>query len=215
MSPSYSPNTSLAEEPFAVSVRGAPQTSTRLPAVSADTVWGRAAVPRANTTGNGAYTEKYKDYTVLQQHVLFWDRDMDGVIYPWHTYAGFRDLGFNMLFSALAMVIIHMGFSYPTRLQYSYLPDPLWGVYVGGIHKAKHGSDSETYDSEGRFRPQQFEDMFAKYARENCGYLTLGELFDLMKGNRNAVDPFGVSWCLSWDRDDMLILDITVVRGGL
>ncbi|KAK0724243.1 hypothetical protein B0H67DRAFT_640816 [Lasiosphaeris hirsuta] len=29
-----------------------------------------------------------KEYTVLQQHVLFWDRDMDGAIYPLDTYRG-------------------------------------------------------------------------------------------------------------------------------
>lgn len=57
----------------------------------------------------------------------------------------------------------------------------------------KHGSDSETYDTEGRFRPQQFEDMFAKYDVDHDGTLTFGELFKLMQGNRNAVDPFGVS----------------------
>lgn len=35
------------------------------------------------------------------------------------------------------MLIIHGGFSYPTRLAYSYVPDPLFRVYVGSIHKAK------------------------------------------------------------------------------
>lgn len=77
------------------------------------------------------------DKTVLQQHVLFWDRDGDGQIYPWDTYVGFRDLGFNIPFSLLAMVIINFNFSYPTRLAYSFVPDPLFRVYVGGIHKAK------------------------------------------------------------------------------
>lgn len=57
----------------------------------------------------------------------------------------------------------------------------------------QHGSDSATFDTEGRFRPQQFEDMFAKYDEEHDGSLSLRQLFNLMKGNRNAVDPFGVS----------------------
>lgn len=56
----------------------------------------------------------------------------------------------------------------------------------------QHGSDSSVYDTEGRFRPQQFEDMFAKYDKEGDGTLTLRQLFDLMSGNRNAMDPFGV-----------------------
>lgn len=37
----------------------------------------------------------------------------------------------------LAMVIIHTGFSYPTRLGRSYVPDPLFRVYLDSIHKAK------------------------------------------------------------------------------
>jgi hypothetical protein len=76
---------------------------------------------------------------VLQQHVLFWDRDADGLISPWDTYIGFRDLGFNVLFSLLAMLIVNVNFSYPTRLAVSWWPDPLFRVYVGGIHKAKVG----------------------------------------------------------------------------
>jgi len=69
--------------------------------------------------------------------VRFWDRDNDGEIYPWHTFVGFRELGFNILFSIVAMLIIHGGFSYPTRLAYSWIPDPLFRVYVGSVHKAK------------------------------------------------------------------------------
>ena len=34
--------------------------------------------------------------------------------------------------------------------------------------------------------------MFSKYDKDGKGALTLSELFDLMHGNRCAVDPFGV-----------------------
>jgi hypothetical protein len=50
---------------------------------------------------------------------------------------GFRDLGFSVLFSLLAMIIINVNFSYPTRLAFSWLPDPWFRVYVNSIHKAK------------------------------------------------------------------------------
>lgn len=82
----------------------------------------------------------WQKQTVLQQHCLFWDRDGDGQIFPWDTYVGFRELGFNIIFSMLAMAIIHTGFSYPTRLGRSYVPDPLFRVYLDSIHKAKVSS---------------------------------------------------------------------------
>lgn len=130
--------------PFDISVSKSTPTQTRIPAIRADGVIKRMTIPRANAAvstespeGDNDYTRRFKDYTVLQQHVLFWDRDADGQIYPWNTYTGFRELGFNMVFSLLAMVIIHSGFSYPTRLAYSWLPDPLFRIYVGSIHKAK------------------------------------------------------------------------------
>lgn len=130
---------------------------------------------------------------MLQQHVLFWDRDCDGQIYLWHTYSGFRELGFSFAFSLFAMFIIHSGFSYPTRLAYSYFPDPWFRLFVGGMHKAKHGSDSGTYDREGRFVPQAFEDMFSKWDNGNKGALSAWELWNMVAGHRVAVDPFGVS----------------------
>ena len=42
-----------------------------------------------------------------------------------------------MLFSLLAVLIINLNFSYPTRLAHSYLPDPFFRIYVDSIHKAK------------------------------------------------------------------------------
>jgi hypothetical protein len=108
------------------------------------------------------------------------------------------------------MLIINLNFSYPTRLAHSVIPDLWFRVYVDSIYKAKvsffpsrgrmelmrvmqHGSDSGTYDPEGRFIPLHFEDMFAKYDRDQDGTLTLGELFEMMHGHRCAADPFGVS----------------------
>jgi peroxygenase len=58
-------------------------------------------------------------------------------------------LGFSLAFSGIAVGIIHGGFAYPT--QKSWIPilgNPLFNVYVDTLNKAKHGSDSETYDTE-------------------------------------------------------------------
>ncbi|KAK0610968.1 Caleosin related protein-domain-containing protein [Immersiella caudata] len=170
----------------------------RQQAVYADASIRKPAIARANVAvsaehpeGIDEYTEQFEDYTVLQQHILFWDRDCDGQICPWNTYVGFREIGFNFLFSLFAMFIIHLCFSYPTRLAYSYIPDPRFRLFVGGIHKAKHGSDSGTYDREGRFVPQAFEDMFAKWDVGGRGSLSAWELWNMIAGHRVAMDPFG------------------------
>lgn len=58
------------------------------------------------------------------------------------------------------------------------------------MHKDKHGSDSGTYDNEGRFVPQKFEDIFTKYA-PGRDYLTWGDVSDMLKGQRVIMDPVG------------------------
>ena len=73
----------------------------------------------------------------MEQHIRFWDPNGDGKITIFDTYRGFRDLGFNIFFSLLAMFIINGAFSYPTRLAYSFVPDPFFRIYVHGIYKAK------------------------------------------------------------------------------
>lgn len=122
---------------------------------------------------------------------MFWDRDRDGVIWPQDTFIGFYELGFNLFFSFLATLVINLNFSYPTRLGVSYIPDPYFRLYLPSMHKAKHGSDSGTYDKEGRFVPQAFEDMFSKWDRGDKGALSAGELWDMIAANRLAADPFG------------------------
>ncbi|ORY76033.1 Caleosin, partial [Protomyces lactucae-debilis] len=128
--------------------------------------------------------------TVLVQHCAFWDRDGDGIIWPLDTFRGFRELGYNLLLSIIAVFVIHTGFSYPTRLQHSLVPDPLFRVYLDGIHKAKHGSDTGTYNSQGYFQPQVFEGIFNRYSASGDA-LTVREVFNLIKGQRVAMDPFG------------------------
>lgn len=50
-----------------------------------------------------------------------------------------------------------------------------------------------TYDNEGRFRPQAFEDIFAKYDKGNKGGLTWRDLIEFWKGQRLIFDLFGIS----------------------
>lgn len=128
---------------------------------------------------------------VVQQHVEYWDTDRDGVIWPQDTYDGCRRYGWGPPLALLATLIINFGLSYPTV--HGYLPDPFFRIYVDRMYKAKHGSDSMTYDCEGRFRPQNFEDIFAKYDRGNKGGLDLSDIWRFWKGQRLVFDFFGGS----------------------
>ncbi|GKT95401.1 calcium binding protein [Colletotrichum tofieldiae] len=175
----YGPN-------FATAVSMCPITYRRPPALSVDNVIESPGVAHANRApsmdkpaGSVEYSEKYNDYTVLQQHVMFWDRNSDGVITPIDVWVGFRSLGFNLATSLLAATVIPFAFSYGTVMQFSYIPDPFFRLYVGGMHKAKHGSDSGIYDSEGRFVPQRFEDVFANCSARQDDTLTLGKLCEV------------------------------------
>lgn len=151
---------------------------------------------------------------VLQQHTLFFDPDADGIIWPLDTYRGFRALEFNILLSIIATLFINGGLSYPSVP--GILPDPFFRIWVQNIHKCKHGSDTGTYDTEGRFLPQKFEDVFSKYGTKGAEEgITFRQALSAWQGQRLAMDPFGwtaeflecefFGWCDRF-RDVMLIL---------
>lgn len=158
-------------------------------------------LPRANMTcdrehPNGTYTPP-ANLTVMQQHVAFFDRDNDGIIFPNDTFVGFRRLGYNLIISTLAVPIIHGTFAWWS--QDYWLPNPLFPIYMKNIHRCKHGSDSESYDTEGRYVPQKFEELWSKYDKDNKGALTKGELWEMIRGQRNIMDPTGwIAGFLEW-----------------
>ena len=135
-------------------------------------------MPRANIaastehpqgTTQDDYAKKHSHESVMQQHVVFFTQTTPGIIWPHDTFFGFRRLGYSWFLCVIAVLVIHANFSYPTlppgkTWLTHFLPDLRFPIYVERIHKDKHGSDSESYDSEGRFVPQKFEDIFEKYA---------------------------------------------------
>lgn len=134
--------------------------------------------------------------TVLQQHVEFFDYDKDGVIWPWDTARGFRDIGYNPLISGLAPLFIHTGMSLPTQEGF---PNLLLPIYIKNIHKCKHGSDSQVYDMEGRYVPQKFEEMLSKYDKDNKGGLTFKEVMEMCDEQAELFDWFGwIASRLEW-----------------
>lgn len=60
-----------------------------------------------------AFNPKHR--SVLQQHCDFFDRHQTGMVTPLDTYNGFRAIGFNPIFSILAMFIINVPFSFYTN----------------------------------------------------------------------------------------------------
>ncbi|KVI00388.1 Caleosin [Cynara cardunculus var. scolymus] len=176
---------------------------------------------------NGTLGHRHHDMTVLQQHVAFFDQNGDGIIYPWETYAGMRQLGFNILISLLAAIVINIGMSYPTLPVRS----------SGGCLRFSSPYTSKTYTRQSmeatqqlmilkeglysvlvhlkisvgsvlifvlnlmrscRYMPVHFENIFSKYARTVPDKLTLGEIWNMTEGNRLAFDFFG------WDEEGML-----------
>lgn len=181
-----------------------------------------ASLESPHGTQRDSYALRHKHQTVLQQHCAFFDRDHDGVIWPSDTFRGFHDLGYHVLLCLVAVLVIHANFSYPTVD--GWLPDPLFRVYLDRIHKDKHGSDSGTYDNEGRFVPQKFEDIFAKYAGGDKQGITIWEVGNMMKGQRCIADPVGwggalfewlATWILLWPEDGrMMKEDIRRIYDG-
>ncbi|CAM0872050.1 unnamed protein product [Alopecurus aequalis] len=127
--------------------------------------------------------------SVLQQHVAFFDQNDDGIVYPWETFQGMRAIGLGIPVSLASALIINLVMSYPT--QPGWIPSPLLSIHIKNIHKAKHGSDSETYDTEGRFDPSKFDAIFSKFGRTHPNALTEDEMDTMLKSNRNMYDFLG------------------------
>ncbi|KAH8101333.1 Caleosin related protein-domain-containing protein [Cristinia sonorae] len=188
-----------------------------------------AAVTESNPHGTteGNYTEDHSNQTVLQQHVDFFDINKDGVITPFETFIALRSINWSILLTIIAVLFIHGGLSYATLDPGNILPDPFFRIYVRNIHRAKHGSDTATYDSEGRFRPQMFEDIFAKWGekKEDGQWgITFRQALQAIKGNRSFMDLFGMSaaifeWFATyvtiWPEDGVMMLeDVRAVYDG-
>lgn len=138
---------------------------------------------------NGSTDHNNNDMSVLQQHVAFFDKDKDGIIYPIDNYRGLRAIGFSVPASLFLAVVTHVSFSYCTLP--GWIPSLKFPIYIENIHRAKHGSDTESYDTEGRFDPSKFDAIFSKYAIKHQDKLTFWEIQCMLKANRNLNDIFG------------------------
>ncbi|KAE8716143.1 putative peroxygenase 5 [Hibiscus syriacus] len=134
---------------------------------------------------------------VLQKHVAFFDRNHDGLVYPWETFAGFRAIGAGYLLSLISSFFINFALSRKTRPDKPLsLGSLMFPIEIKNIQFAKHGSDSGVYDTEGRFVPSKFEQIFTKFAITHTDALTSDELSAMLKANREPHDYKG--WVASW-----------------
>ncbi|EOA12247.1 hypothetical protein CARUB_v10012687mg [Capsella rubella] len=150
-------------ESIATVAEKAPVTAERKVRTDLDDYLPKPYLPRAMVAPdmenvNGTRGHKHQDMSVLQQHVAFFDQDSDGIIYPSETFR----------------VIVHLTMSYATLP--TWMPSFSFPIYIKNIHRAKHGSDTSTYDTEGRYIPANLENMFSKYARTVPDKLTRFEL---------------------------------------
>ncbi|KAJ7969426.1 Caleosin-related family protein [Quillaja saponaria] len=142
------------------------------------------------------------DENVLQKHAGFFDRNGDGVVYPWETFQGFRAIGCGFLLSIASAIFIN--FSHSRKTRPGKFPSLLFPIEVKNIQRGKHGSDSGVYDTEGRFIQEKFEEIFNKHANTYTNALTNDELKAMLKANRVPKDYAGwlggyVEWKLLYD----------------
>lgn len=130
----------------------------------------------------------------LQKHAFFFDRNQDGIVYPWETFQGFRAIGCGFALSTAAAIFINGALSQKTRPGQSL--SPLFPIEIKNIQRSKHGSDTGVYDDEGRFVPDKFEAIFRKYARSHESAFTSDELMEMLKANREPKDYGG--WIGAW-----------------
>ncbi|KAF9449329.1 Caleosin-domain-containing protein [Macrolepiota fuliginosa MF-IS2] len=182
-----------------------------------------ATVPAPGT----GFTPGQKN-TALQSHVAFFDRDDDGIIWPSDTFIGMREVKFNLFWTIVAVLVIHIGFSYAAWG--SWIPDPFFRLKINRMHRAselpcaKHGSDSESYTTTGEFDENRFDTVFNMYSKPPHEQLSFTEGVRMIHGNMNPFDPFGwfaaafewwATYYLIWPEDGyMKKSDVRAVYNG-
>ncbi|CAL5019437.1 unnamed protein product [Urochloa decumbens] len=173
-------------------------------------------VGRAAAYGDGA--------TALHSHAAFFDRDGDGVVTLSETYGAFRALGFGFGLSTVSAAFINGALG--SKCRPGNATSSKLDIYIEDIQNGKHGSDTGSYDTEGSFVTEKFEEIFAKHAKIVPDALTSDEIDQLLQANRQPGDYAGwagaeaewkILYSLGKDKDGLLHKDVvrSVYDGSL
>ncbi|VAI49134.1 unnamed protein product [Triticum turgidum subsp. durum] len=124
--------------------------------------------------------------TALEKHVAFFDTDNDGIVSFSETEQGLRAIGLGAIEAAASTTLINGAIGPKTRPENA--TTSRFDIYIANIHKGIHGSDSGSYDAQGRFVPAKFNDIFAKYAKVKPNALNEDELGEMRTANRKEGD---------------------------
>ncbi|KAF8311089.1 Caleosin-domain-containing protein [Clavulina sp. PMI_390] len=149
--------------------------------------------------------------TTLQKHLDYFDSDHDDIFSPYDTYLGFRDLAypicywtqpkFNPTGEKLDPIIFII--TLPKRI-WSYVPDPLLRFHLNNINATIHGSDTQTYNTQGGFESTKFEEIFELYSSApGKDYITTSDTFRMWRSQQRLLDFFGpiangLEWIALW-----------------
>ncbi|KAL6911445.1 hypothetical protein ACP4OV_000250 [Aristida adscensionis] len=127
--------------------------------------------------------------TDLQKHVGFFDGNGDGIITMGETYNGFRSLGFGPVASSASAVFINSALGPITRPPNA--TSPMFDIYIENIQKGIHGSDTGSYDAQGKFVPEKFNEIFSKHGKTQPDALTSDEVDEMLNANSKPGDAKG------------------------
>ncbi|KAL6635083.1 hypothetical protein ACP70R_027754 [Stipagrostis hirtigluma subsp. patula] len=158
--------------------------------------------------------------TDLQKHAAFFDHNGDGVITVYETINAFRSLGFGIIESRANALLINAALAAATRPENASSSSSFMNIYIENIHKGIHGSDTGSYDCEGMFVPEKFDEIFAKHAKTEPDALTSGEVDEMLYANRDPGDLQGwaaatLEWRILYNiaKDQQGFLRKDAVRG--
>ncbi|KAL6635084.1 hypothetical protein ACP70R_027755 [Stipagrostis hirtigluma subsp. patula] len=120
--------------------------------------------------------------TDLQKHAAFFDGNGDGIVSFSETYNALRSLGFGFAISSAGAAFINGALGTATKPENA--SSSFTDIYIEYIHKGIHGSDTGSYDAEGMFVPEKFDEIFAKHAKTVPNALTSDEIDEMLRANR-------------------------------